>query len=301
VTGVPTSASARRLADVRAVMLDVDGTLVAPEGPGGAGGDRMPRADEVILRLRERGIRVLVYTNGTTHLPEHYAHELRKHGLPIDDGDLITPASVAATYLERRHPGARVLVLGGEGACEPLLRRGIKVVGPDAGEIDVVLVAFDENIDGKKIEASCHAIWAGASFLATSMARYYFRKGTRGVSLSSAVAAGIAHVTETAPTVMGKPSAVSMEAIAAHTGVDIPEILVVGDDVDVEIVMGRAAGAPTVLVLSGTTGAEGRDKIDRLAGHRRPDLVIPDVGHLFSVLPALAEQRDAAGLGEPCS
>jgi hypothetical protein len=78
---------AERLAAVRAVMLDVDGTLVVPVGPGGAGGDLMPRADEVIRRLRECGIRVVVYTNGTTHPPEHYAHELRKHGLPIDDGE----------------------------------------------------------------------------------------------------------------------------------------------------------------------------------------------------------------------
>jgi HAD superfamily hydrolase (TIGR01450 family) len=269
-------------------MLDVDGTLVVPVGPGGAGGDLMPRADEVIRRLRECGIRVVIYTNGTTHPPEHYAQELRKHGLPIDDADLMTPALVAATYLERHYPGARVLVLGGEGVREPLQRSGIKVVGPDADEIDVVLVAHDVDITGKKIETACHAVWNGAPFLATSMARYYFRKGARGVSLSGAVGAGIAHITETAPTIIGKPSAVSMEAIAAHAGVAIPEVLVVGDDVDVEIVMGRAAGAPTALVLSGTTGEKPREEIDRLEGDRRPDFVIPDVGHLFSVLPALA-------------
>jgi len=279
---------AERLAAVRAVMLDVDGTLVVPVGPGGAGGDLMPRADELIRRLRDCGIRVVVYTNGTTHPPEHYAHELRKHGLPIDDGDLITPALVAATYLQRHHPGARVLVLGGPGAHEPLLRNGIKVVGPDEDEIDVVLVAHDERINGQKIEAACHAVWAGAAFLATSSARYYFRKGSRGVSLSSAISAGVEYITETSPTVVGKPSLVSMEAIAARTGVDVPRILVVGDDVDVEIVMGRAAGAPTALVLSGTTGAKAGEEIDRLDGDRRPDLVIPDVGQLFSVLPALA-------------
>lgn len=281
-------ATAHRLAGVRAVMIDVDGTLVAPVGPGGAGGDLMPRADEVIRRLRECGIRVVVYTNGTTHVPEHYARELRKHGLPIEDDDLVTPALVAATYLERHHPGARVLVIGGPGACEPLQRSGIKVVGPDADEVDVVLVSHDVGITGEKIEAACHAVWAGAPFLATSMARYYFRKGSRGVSLSGAVGAGIAHITETAPTVIGKPSAVSMEAITARTGADIPEVLVVGDDVDVEIVMGRRAGAPTALVLSGTTGQKPREEIDGLDGDRRPDLVIPDIGHLLSVLPALA-------------
>lgn len=286
--GVDSEPLAERLAAVRAVMLDVDGTLVVPVGPGGAGGDLMPRADELIRRLRESGIRVVVYTNGTTHPPEHYAHELRKHGLPIEDADLITPALVAATYLRRHHPGARVLVLGGPGVHEPLLRNGIRVVGPDEDEIDVVLVAHDEQINGQKIEAACHAVWAGAAFLATSSARYYFRKGSRGVSLSSAISAGVAYITEASPTVVGKPSLVSMEAIAARTGVDIPRILVVGDDVDVEIVMGRTAGAPTALVLSGTTGAKPGEEIDRLDGYRRPDLVIPDVGQLFSVLPALA-------------
>jgi NagD protein len=231
---------------------------------------------------------VVVYTNGTTHPPEHYARQLRKHGLPLDDGDILTPALVAATYLEQHHPGARVLVLGGRGTSEPLLRSGIKIVGPDADEVDVVLVAHDERISGRKIKAACHAIWAGAPFLSTSMARYYFRKGARGVSLSGAIGAGIAHITETSPTVIGKPSVVSMEAIAARTGVDIPRVLVVGDDVDVEIVMGRAVGAPTALVLSGTTGEKPREEIDRLDGDRRPDLVISDVGQLFSILPALA-------------
>ena len=248
----------------------------------------MPRADEVIRRLRECGIQVVVYTNGTTHPPEHYAGELRKHGLPIDDGDILTPALVAATYLERHHPGARVLVLGGPGAHEPLLRSGVKVVGPDADEIDVVLVAHDEQITGRKIEAACHADLGRGAVPGHVHGPVLLPQGlARRVPLG-AVGAGIAHITETSPTVIGKPSVVSMEAIAARTGVDIPEILVVGDDVDVEIVMGRAAGAPTALVLSGTTGEKPREEIDRLDGDRRPDLVIPDVGHLFSVLPALA-------------
>ena len=64
---------AERLAAVRAVMLDVDGTLVVPVGPGGAGGDLMPRADEVIRRLRECGIQVVVYT-----------HEGRSIGLVVE-------------------------------------------------------------------------------------------------------------------------------------------------------------------------------------------------------------------------
>jgi HAD superfamily hydrolase (TIGR01450 family) len=276
-----------RLAAVRAVMVDVDGTLVAPEGPGGSGGDVMPRADELIHTLRERGIRVLVYTNGTTHRPQYYAQELRKHGLPIEDDDLITPAVVAATYLGRHHPGARVLLIGGDGVREPLAESGVEVVGPDDGRIDVVLVAHDEEISGQKIKVACHAIWGGATFLTTSKARYYHRKGSRGVSLSGAVAAGIEHVTEKRPTIVGKPSVVSMEAIAARTGVPIEDVLVVGDDVEIEIRMGRETGALTALVLSGTAGARGQEELDNLPAELQPDLVLEDIAGLFDVLPVL--------------
>jgi NagD protein len=153
----------------------------------------------------------------------------------------------------------------------------------------VVLVAHDERVDGRTIEAACHAIWAGAPFLATSNARYYFRKGGRGVSLSGAVSAGIAHVTEIQPTILGKPSLVSMQAIATRTGVSIDDILVVGDDVDIEIRMGRETGALTALVLSGTAGARGEEELAALPEKLRPHVVIPDIGHLFSVLPALEE------------
>ena len=79
-----------------------------------------------------------------------------------------------------------------------------------------------------------------------------------------------------------------MEAIAARTGVDIPAILVVGDDVDVEIVMGRAARCSDRARAVGDDRREAQEEIDRLDGDRRPDVVIPNIGHLFSVLPALA-------------
>ena len=150
------------------------------------------------------------------------------------------------------------------------------------------MIAHDEQINGQKIEAACHAIWAGAPFLATSMARYYFRKGSRGVSLSGAIGAGVAHITENMPPSSASPPWSPWRRSPHAPASTSQRILVVGDDVDVEIVMGRAAGAPTALVLSGTTGEKPREEIDRLDGDRRPDLVIENVGHLFSVLPALA-------------
>jgi hypothetical protein len=53
--------------------------------------------------------------------------------------------------------------------------------------------------------------------------------------------------------------------------------------------MGRETGALTALVLSGTAGARGESELAALPEELRPHLVIPDIGHLFSVLPALAD------------
>ena len=92
------------------------------------------------------------------------------------------------------------------------------------------------------------------------------------MSLSGAISAGIAHVTEIAPTILGKPSLVSMQAIADRAGVSIADVLVVGDDVDIEIRMGRETGALAALVLSGTAGARGEAELAALPEALRPHL-----------------------------
>jgi NagD protein len=100
-------------------------------------------------------------------------------------------------------------------------------------------------------------------------------------STSGAIAAGIRHVTGAEPTVVGKPSDLVIAVSARRLGVRPAALVVVGDDVRLETRMARAAGAPAVLVLSGTSK---REDVADLPAELQPDLVIPTVGDLLPLL-----------------
>jgi NagD protein len=69
-----------------------------------------------------------------------------------------------------------------------------------------------------------------------------------------------------------------MQTLADLLGAPAERTCMVGDDVHLEVRMGREAGAPTVLVLSGTST---RADIESVATEHRPHLVLENVGELL--------------------
>jgi 4-nitrophenyl phosphatase len=100
-------------------------------------------------------------------------------------------------------------------------------------------------------------------------------------SVSAAISAGLAHVTGVDPTVLGKPSRLVMDAVAARTGLAPHEVVVVGDDPALEVELGFRCGSTTVLVLSGIARA---DDLPRLPLERQPDFVLEGVHELLALL-----------------
>ncbi len=271
------------LARAAGFVFDVDGCLVVSDLPGGEEGELLPGAAEVLERVRASGRGLTLFTNASGRIPEEYAAILRGLGLDVADDEVITPPVVAAIHIARTQPEGPVLAFGPVGTSEPLRRRGIRLVSPaDAERARFVLIGWDHEFTYPKLEAACRAVWAGAELLVTSQARYFAGRSRRPIiGLSGANSAAVAHVTGVQPTVVGKPSPLALEASAAVLGVQPSELAVVGDDLELELAMGRAAGAFTVLVLTGVTGPE---DLDGSPDGVPPDLVLPDVGHLLAHL-----------------
>jgi 4-nitrophenyl phosphatase len=267
------------LSDARAFVLDVDGTLVLSDDPNAGGGMHpLPGAVELLALLRERGTPFACLTNGTGQVPAAQAARLRGVGLEVADLELVTPAVIAAAYISRHSPQALVLAFGNDGLLEPLRRAEIGLATLDQAEqANVVLIGADPEFTYDKLVAACRAVWAGASLLVTSMAPWFASRRGRMPSTSGAITAGITHVTGVQPTVVGKPSTVAMDTLADLLGVTPADLCLVGDDVDLEIRMGREAGASTVLVLSGTTSP---DDLDRIPPEFQPHVVLQNVGEL---------------------
>ncbi len=267
------------LADAAGFMFDLDGTLVqrAPQGVVAAHG-----AAEVLAAIRASGRPLVVFTNASHVDPGEIAAGVRAGGLEIADSELLTSACSALEHLRRRHPGARVLVLGTEAARRRFAAAGVDLVDADRAEqAEVVLTLHVDDIGLLALEAAARAVLAGAPFLTANYVRAY--AGLHGpiISRGAMAAAAIAKAAGRRPTVVGKPSRAAVRAIAQRLELDPRHVAFIGDDAAMDIALGRVAGGRTVLVRSGM--AAGVTAAD-LPESRRPDLVLDGVGELLWII-----------------
>ncbi len=266
----------------RPFVFDVDGTLILADSEQWNRVKPLPGAIELLQWLRQRQHPFLVLTNGTARTPAGYAAQLRAAGLPVEADQVVTPSVVAAHILATQRPGTPVFVLGDEGTRDPLRQRGVPLVERDqADSAEIVLAGWAPALTYEDLAAAARAIWNGAEFWVAVMARALAAHGGRAPAMGGAIAAAVAHVTATEPRVIGKPAPEALEVTATLLGVTVPELVMVGDDLGLDIAMARFAGCGSVLVLTGTT---------RNAPADAADLVIPDLRTLLDTL----EGRDSA-------
>jgi HAD superfamily hydrolase (TIGR01450 family) len=271
------------LGAAEAVIFDVDGTLVHAAGPDGLkGAEVIPGAIETLQRVRDGGRRVLVFTNGNGKRPDEYVADLNRLGFPLEPGEFINPAVVSASWIASQYPEAAVLPVGGEGVTAPLADAGVRMLSVEEGaSADVVLVGWDQSLTYPQFRAACTAIWNGAPLLSTSNAAVISVQGGRAPGWSGAITAGIERTTGVEALVLGKPAPQSFEQAAAMLDADPRRVAMIGDDLGIDIAMARRAGAPAVLVLSGTaTQAEA----DALEAELQPTAVVEDVRALPDLL-----------------
>jgi len=267
-----------RLEDVKGFVLDVDGTLVHRDGDDV---HVLPGARELLERIRASRRPLALFTNGSHISPAAFAAGLRDAGLGVADDELLTPLASIRTYL-RSHDGATVLLFGTDAAREYLAASGIVIAaGGERERVDAVFVAHTDTVDFAALEGAARTILAGATLLTGSYVPAYAGANGPIFSRGAMLTAALAKVTGRRPLVVGKPSRAAVRTIVEHLGVPSSELAVIGDDLDLDIALGRLGGARTVLVASGISG---RADLERIPAHRRPDAIVDGVADLLDRL-----------------
>jgi HAD superfamily hydrolase (TIGR01450 family) len=265
------------LSSVRGFVFDVDGTLVHREADGRA--QPQPSAVRVLERIRASGRRLVLFTNGSHVRSETIARGLTVDGLPVGDDEMLTPVDSAITYLLRRHPGRAALLFASDVVHERFTEAGIEIArGEDAG---VVFVAHLDRIEVAELERAARAVLGGAPLYTGSYARGYAGANGMIFSRGAMIAAAVAKVTGVRPRILGKPSRAAVDEVCARLGVAGDQVAMIGDDLGMDIALGRIGGWRTVLVRSGISGDVA---LDGLAARQRPDAVIDRVADLLDRL-----------------
>jgi HAD superfamily hydrolase (TIGR01450 family) len=258
-------------------MFDIDGTLLH-RGPDGHGRPQ-PGAVEVLERIRASGRKLVLFTNGS-HLPSaRIAQLLREDGLYITDDELLTPVDSATAWLSSHPDHHPVHVFASYAVRGHMATAGISLT--DGEDARAVFVAHLQDVSLDEVERAARAVTRGAPLFTGSYVRGY--AGANGIiySRGAMITAAIAKVGGGRPRVLGKPSRAALAALQARLGVPTRDMAVIGDDLWMDIALGRMGGSRTVLVRSGISGA-----IDLAAvpEARRPDAVIGGVADLLHLL-----------------
>jgi NagD protein len=269
------------LREARGYVFDLDGTLVLGDR-NNQGLSPLPGAIEITRWVAGQGLPFAVFTNGTTKTPQTLARTLRSIGFELSDDAVLTPASSAVAVFARRGY-RRVLVLAGDGLAGPLRDAGIDVVMPDGRPpaVDAVVAGWYPDFTLPSLEAACHAVWAGAPLYSASQSLFFATAGGRAIGTSRAISAMISSLTGTRARLVGKPSLAALRTASGRLGVRTSQLVVVGDDPELEVPMAHRGRALAVAVSSGLGAPESyRD----LPPERQPHLHLSGVDELLGII-----------------
>lgn len=266
-----------RLDLLKGFILDLDGVLWR-------GGVALPGAAEFLKLLEADGRPYVVATNEPAYNPEELAERLNRLGFPVSPDRVLTAGMVAIEELQRLHSaGAQVQVIGTD-SLKALVEEAGFVVG--GGAVDALIVTMSQDVKMTELNLALQALNQGADFLAPNREMTYPTAEGVGAGDGMLVVA-LEEASGRRATVVGKPNQ-SFFGSALHM-FDLPpaEVLVIGDNLETDIVGGQSAGASTALVLTGMT-----DREQLATRDVTPDWVFADIGELGHILSKTEAEID---------
>lgn len=240
------------MAAVRAVLLDLEGTLYA-------NGTVLDGAAEAVAELRDQGLGVRFLTNTDSRTAGRIRGELAGYGLDVAEEELFTPVVAAERLLTAA--GARTFALLSKELLE--LMPTVAAEGPYT---HVLIGDCRETLDYAALDEAFRAVRGGAELLALQRGRYFKRADGDHLD-TGAVVAAIEYASGATARVLGKPAEDFFRLAAASLGAEAAECVVVGDDATTDVAGGRAAGLRTVQVRTGKYADQSAEGLTGNADH----------------------------------
>ena len=261
------------------LLLDLDGTLFRGHEP----------TFGAVETLRAVEARALFVTNNASRSAEEVAEHLRELGFTAGVDDVVTSAQSAARLLAEHLPAsAAVLVVGTAALAAEVSAVGLRPVRTFDDQPVAVVQGLSMTIGWPDLAEAALAIGAGALWVTANLDPTLPTE--RGlVPGNGSMVAALRAATGAVPLVAGKPAPALMEDALARGRCEAP--LVVGDRLDTDIEGARAAGLPSLMVLTGVNTA--RDAVFAEPA-RRPTYIAADLRGLLDSPERLAVAEDPA-------
>ncbi len=247
----------------KGIILDIDGVLKRGSTP-------IPGAPETVKKLRELGLKIIFLSNLSTKSREQYVDILRNRiGVDVSPDELVLATSATADYVAKHSKTKKVYFVGHKGLRDELEKAGLIIVdNPEEAEFLVAGSPFDEKgfvtEENKwKFTGAIRAILlAKARFVAVNPDKLFPGPDGKPIPGTGTFLGAITAATGVKPVIIGKPSEEIYRIALGKIGVSPSEVIMVGDQLETDIIPAKKLGLTTVLVLSGLTKREDLEKLD---------------------------------------
>ena len=240
-------------------LFDMDGTLYL--------GDEVYEGAVALMEdLPVMGKRYIYLTNNSSRAGTDYITRLNKLGFPCEKENVFTSGMATGLYLNEKHPGARVYLVGTRAFRGGLLA-------------EVVVAGFDTELVYEKLNKAVRYLRRGAAFIEANPDWVCPMPAGEVLPDCGSICALLTAASGAVPVVIGKPNRNMVDIISHMTGVRNEKICCVGDRIYTDIAVAQNAGAVSVLVMSGET-----DEKILSEAERKPDYVLKNVKELHEVL-----------------
>lgn len=260
------------LDNYHAVLLDLDGTIYHEEYS-------LPGATDLVRQLQARAAKFACLSNSTTS-PLRVMHRLMRMGVEIDPSHIYTAAAAAADYVLREHPGRpRIFNVASEGIQE-MLEGLVDWVGSGGEPCNAIMLGNPANVYAteERLRMALQLARKGAQVIGISADRVY--PSARGIEFGcGAMTQMVAYAAGVEPIYCGKPERLFFESLCRRLDVRPENCVLIGDNVEADIVGAKALGMRTILTLTGVTR---RKDLRDLMPHMQPDAVIEELTELLA-------------------
>ena len=255
---------------IRVFFFDLDGVLsVGKEKPQYLGGR------EVVARIKTLGKKAFLLTNDSTHTRQEILDNLTRLGFNFQYDEILSSSYLTAKYLTNEFGTASFFLVGENG-----LRRELEATGhySTEGKPDVVVVGFDRQLTYDKLDRALRVLRQGAKLVGSYGGAVYM--SDHGPALSAGpIIKALEYGSGKRAVMIGKPSP-RMFRLALRIAEEKPSrAVMVGDQMETDLLGAQRAGVHTILVLS---GVENRASIR--GSTTKPDMVLEKVDRLLDFL-----------------
>ncbi len=247
-------------------LIDLDGTMYR--------GTQIIESAKLFLDwCLEKGKSFLFLTNNSCRTPQQAAdHMLRMGYRGIRPEHFYTSAMAAADTVAKRSAKRRAWYIGEEGMREALVKKGFIL---DSNHPDFLFVGLNRQAGYPQYSEAIRLVLNGAQLIGTNNDRILLSETGANVGNGSVVAL-FEYCTSVSAMKIGKPYAPILEGALQFLQKQAKDAVMIGDNLETDILCGIRGGVETVLV---TTGVHRKEDIERLQIF--PDHVVSGLDELI--------------------